>query len=190
MGSVDRVVVRSGAGMEGEAFDPFPQSSMEREGKETEDVGTNQGSSTGEQAAETAQTWRDMVQAKGQALMEHPYVTQSAETVRQTLGQGTAAAQSRLQPIVGRTTGTVSSRLQPVMRKGAETVQLGKETARKIYNKEEGYEPAKVAPYLVISLGVLLLCILLAGQWLLTLKLSPCPKPVSRTYLEVHDLFG
>ncbi|KAG0565508.1 hypothetical protein M758_8G190800 [Ceratodon purpureus] len=179
--------------MEGEAFDPSPQSSMEREGKESEDVPKSEGSSTVEQSAETAQTWRDMMQAKGQALMEHPYVTQSAETVRQTLGQGTAAAQSTLQPIVnhpyvqksseilskgaeqvsataaqvkpmvGRTTGTVSSKLQPVMKKGAETVQLGKDTARKIYNKEEGYEPAKVAPYLIISLGVLLLCILVAG---------------------------
>jgi hypothetical protein len=80
--------------------------------------------------------------------MEHPYVTQSAETVRQTLGQGTAAAQSRLQPIVnhlyvqksseilskgveqvsasaaqvkpmvGRTTGTVSSKPQPIDEEG------------------------------------------------------------------------
>lgn len=188
--------------MEGEAFDPSPQSSMEREGKRSEDVAMTPEASLGDQSAETAQTWRDLMQSKGQALMEHPFVAQSAETVRQTLEQGTAAAQSRLQPIVNHpyvqksseilnkgaeqvsagaaqvkpmvtsTTGTVSSKLQPVMKKGAETVQLGRDTARKIYNKEEGYEPAKVAPYLAISIGVLLLCILLAGQCLLTLRLS------------------
>jgi hypothetical protein len=99
-------------------------------------------------------------------------VQKSSEILSKGAEQVSASA-AQVKPMVGRTTGTVSSKLQPVMRKGAETVQLGKETALKIYNKEEGYEPAKVAPYLAISLGTLLLCILLAGQCLLTLKLSP-----------------
>ncbi|KAG0601393.1 hypothetical protein M758_11G107000 [Ceratodon purpureus] len=180
--------------MEGEAFDPSPQSSMEREAKQAEDV-TMSGDGSGDiftkeevvergmdQPVEGAQTWKDMVQSKVQPLLEHPYVAQSAETVRQTIGQGTA----KLQPIVNhpyvqkstemlsksaeqvsssaaQVKPLVGSKLQPVVGKASETVQLGKDTAKKIYNKEEGYEPAKVAPYFAGSLGVLILFILLAG---------------------------
>lgn len=180
--------------MEGEVLDPSPQSSMERESKQSEDLTKSGGGNEDlmkkeevvergmDQSVETAQTWRDMVQSKVQPLLEHPYVAQSAETVRQTIGQGTA----KLQPIVNhpyvqkstemlsksaeqvsssaaQVKPLVGSRLQPVVGKASETVQLGKETALKIYNKEEGYEPAKIAPYFAGSLGVLILFILLAG---------------------------
>lgn len=158
--------------MEGEAFNPSPQSSMEREGKELEDVSKSQGdvsssSTAGDQSGQTT-TWRDMVQAKVQPLMR------SAEAVRQTIGQGTAAAQSRLQPIANH---PYVQRSSAFLSKGAEQVSSSAgrttETARKIYNKEEGYEPANVAPYFAGSLAVLLLCIFLAGQWqLLTMKPS------------------
>lgn len=181
--------------MEGEAFDPSPQSSVEREAKHAEDVTkSSEGVTAGEEVKEeTVQTWRerlpevvrqgvDTVQASVQPLIEHPYVAQGAETVRQTIGQGTA----RLQPIVShpyvqkstellsksaeqvslsaaQVRPLVESKLQPVVGKATETVQLGRETAMKIYNKEEGYEPAKIAPYFAGSLGVLLVFILLAG---------------------------
>lgn len=39
-----------------------------------------------------------------------------------------------------------------------------KETAQKIYDREEGFEPAKVAPYFAGSIGIVILCIFLAGR--------------------------
>lgn len=163
--------------MEGEAFDPSPQSSMEREGKESEDVTSSQveeeqqpSSSGGGPGAPQTQTWQDRVQP-----------------VVRVMQQGTAAAQSRLQPLVnhpyvqkstaylsrgveqvsssaGRTTGSVSSSLQPVVGKAQQAAQMGRETARKIINKEEGYEPGKVAARLGGALGVLFLLIFVTGQ--------------------------
>lgn len=201
--------------MEEEALHASPESSMEQQGKESEDNVSNRGAGAGEkgvetseqvrnQSAEAAQTWRDklpevvrqgadLVKAKVQPLMEHPYVAQSAETVQQgirqtsaVIAQSAAAAPARLQPIVNHpyvqkstgvlssgaaqfkplvvsTTDIVSSSLQPVVGKAAETVQLSKETAKKIYYKEEGYESAKILPYFAGSLGILIFCILLAG---------------------------
>ena len=134
----------------------------------------------------TSTTWRDKlpevvrhgaeaVQSTLEATIHHPYVTQGAESVRQGLGQtsgfvgeSVTSAQSRLGPLVNhpyvqKTTETVSSTLQPLMNKSAETMQKGSETAKKIYNREEGYEPSKLAPYFAGSLGIVILCILLAG---------------------------
>lgn len=132
--------------MEGEAFNPSPQSSMEREGKQSEDVTPDASSSS---TAGAPATWRDMVQTKAQPVM-----------------RATAAAQSKFvnHPYVQRSSAYLSSSAGPVVGKAGETVQLGRETARKIYNKEEGYEPAKVAPYFAGAAGVLFLCILLTGQ--------------------------
>lgn len=171
--------------MEGEAFDPSPQSSMEREGKESEDVTSSQveeeqqpSSSGGGPGAPQTQTWQDRVQP-----------------VVRVMQQGTAAAQSRLQPLVnhpyvqkstaylsrgveqvsssaGRTTGSVSNSLQPVVGKAQQAAQMGRETARKIINKEEGYEPGKVAARLAGALGVLFLLIFVTGQCTSTIEYS------------------
>lgn len=130
-----------------------------------------------ERLPEVVRQGADMVQSKVQPLMEHPYVTQGAETVRQGMqpivnhpyvqksteilsksAEQVSASAAQVKPLVNNTL------VQPVVAKTTETVQLGRETAKRIYNKEEGYEPAKLAPYFVGSLGVLLLCILLAGQ--------------------------
>jgi pimeloyl-ACP methyl ester carboxylesterase len=153
--------------MEGEAFDPSPspQSSLELEAKQTEEQGQ------AEQAS-AAQTWRDKVPQVVNQVMEHPYVAQGAETVRQTVqplvnhpyvqksteilskgAEQVSASAAQVKPLV----------LEPVVARTTETVQRGRETAKKIYNKEEGYEPVKVASYFAGSVGVLLLCILLAG---------------------------
>lgn len=143
----------------------------------------------------TSTTWRDKlpevvrhgaeaVQSTLEATIHHPYVTQGAETVRQGLGQtsgfvgdSVTSAQSRLGPLVNhpyvqKTTETVSSTLQPLMSKSAETMQKGSETAKKIYNREEGYEPSKLAPYFAGSLGIVILCILLAGMFVLLVGAS------------------
>ena len=44
------------------------------------------------------------------------------------------------------------------------TSQTARDTALKIYNREEGYEPARVAPYFAGSVAIVLLCIFLAGR--------------------------
>ena len=192
--------------MEGEAFDPTPTAdpspSMEQEGKETEDTSKYQTASneelidnsratesgTKDPSFEMTQTWRDKlpdvvrqhadtVQSKLQPLINHPYVAQGAETVRQGLGQtqgflgqSAATAQSKLQPLIDhpyvqKSTETVTNTVQPLMNKSAQTLQSGSDTAKKIYNREEGYEPTKVMPYFAGSAGIVILCILLAGWY-------------------------
>jgi hypothetical protein len=42
--------------------------------------------------------------------------------------------------------------------------QTARDTALKIYNREDGYEPARVAPYFAGSVAIVLLCIFLAGR--------------------------
>lgn len=161
--------------MEGEAFDPSPQSSMEREGKESEDVTSSkveepQPSSSDGGAATQTQTWQDKVQpvvrvvqqgtaaaqSRLQPLVNHPYVQKSTEYLSRGVEQVSSTA--------GRTTGSVSNSLQPVVGKAQQTVQMGRETARKIYNKEEGYEPGKVAARLGGALGILFLLIFVTGR--------------------------
>lgn len=44
------------------------------------------------------------------------------------------------------------------------TSQTARDTALKIYNREEGYEPARVVPYFAGSVAIVLLCIFLAGR--------------------------
>ena len=44
------------------------------------------------------------------------------------------------------------------------TVQRGSEAARKLYNREDGYEPAKLVPYFAGSIVIVILCIFLAGR--------------------------
>lgn len=152
--------------MEDQGFNSSPQSSMEQEGKRSADLAKNEASRTGDQveetaeqmrdqSAESAQSWRELVQSKVQPIVNHPYVRKSSEILN--------SGATQMKPLVGRTTETISSKFQPVVGKATETLQLGRDTAKKIYNKEEGYEPSKVAPYFAGSLGVLLLCMLLAG---------------------------
>ena len=161
----------------------------------------------------TSTTWRDKlpevvrhgaeaVQSTLEATIHHPYVTQGAESVRQGLGQtsgfvgeSVTSAQSRLGPLVNhpyvqKTTETVSSTLQPLMNKSAETMQRGSETAKKIYNREEGYEPSKLAPYFAGSLGIVILCILLAGMFVFLLGASSSSSPSSTSLCFVFAGLG
>ena len=159
----------------------------------------------------TSTTWRDKlpevvrhgaeaVQSTLEATIHHPYVTQGAESVRQGLGQtsgfvgeSVTSAQSRLGPLVNhpyvqKTTETVSSTLQPLMNKSAETMQRGSETAKKIYNREEGYEPSKLAPYFAGSLGIVILCILLAGMVVFLVGASSSSSPSSTSLCFMFSL--
>lgn len=76
-------------------------------------------------------------------LLNHPYVTSTASTLRQRAGQ----AQERVQPLVN----------HPY-------VQKGMETGKKVYNREEGYEPKRFVPFFLATVGLLALGLLIRGK--------------------------
>ena len=69
-----------------------------------------------------------------------------------------------------------------MMKKGIEKVQLDKETAYNVYNKEESYDHAKAIPYLITNLLLLQLDILLASHCLFIVKFLPYAKLVLVTH--------
>lgn len=73
-------------------------------------------------------------------LLNHPYVTSTASTLRQRAGQ----AQERVQPLVN----------HPY-------VQKGMETGKKVYNREEGYEPKRLVPFFLATVGLVALGLLI-----------------------------
>lgn len=67
-------------------------------------------------------------------LLNHPYVTSTASTLRQRAGQ----AKEQVQPLVN----------HPYVQKGVETT-------KKVYNREEGYEPKRLVPFFLATVGLL-----------------------------------
>lgn len=101
------------------------------------------------------------IKKHAETIANHPYVTQGSENLRQRAGalQGrvqpyTQAAQDRLQPIVN----------HPVVKRGTDTLRATGaqtlETGKKVYNREEGYEPKRFVPFFAATIGLLLLGVL------------------------------
>jgi len=84
-------------------------------------------------------------------LVNHPYVTATASTLRQRAGQ----AQERMQPIVN----------HPYVQKGTGAIYAGGtktlETGKKVYNREEGYEPKRLVPFFLATIGLVALGLLI-----------------------------
>jgi hypothetical protein len=84
-------------------------------------------------------------------LLSHPYVTATASTLRQRAGQ----AQERMQPIVN----------HPYVQKGTGAIYAGGtktlETGKTVYNREEGYEPKRLVPFFLATVGLVALGLLI-----------------------------
>lgn len=87
-------------------------------------------------------------------LINHPYVAATASTLRQRAGQ----AQERMQPIVN----------HPYVQKGTGAIYAGGtktlETGKKMYNREEGYEPKRLVPFFIATVGLVALGLLIRGM--------------------------
>jgi len=84
-------------------------------------------------------------------LVNHPYVTATTSSLRQRAGQ----AQERIQPIVN----------HPYVQKGTDALYAGGtktlETGKKVYNREEGYEPKRLVPFFLATVGLIALGLLI-----------------------------